>query len=70
MVDPYTATREEFTSDLIDRPIPNDATEDSRTTAQNLQDLLKKLASHPAMRPNLQQTYTMSILTGEASIVP
>ena len=56
-MDPYTATREEFTNELADRPIPANASSEWSGQANALKDLLKKLAFHEAMRPNLQQTY-------------
>nr|POE78038.1 hypothetical protein CFP56_09679 [Quercus suber] len=52
-----TATREQFTSSLVDRPLPSNAAQEWKTRAEKLQALLKKLAFHDAMSANLQQTY-------------
>lgn len=56
-VDPYTATREQFTTNLLAFPIPDDAAQLWKDQAANLKDLVSKLTYHEAMAPNLQQTY-------------
>ncbi|KAL1604755.1 hypothetical protein SLS60_004295 [Paraconiothyrium brasiliense] len=56
--DPSTSTREQFTKHLTDVPMPGSFVHDDwlkHATAHQV--LLDKLASHPAMAPNLQQTY-------------
>jgi hypothetical protein len=55
---PATSTREVFTKHLIDVPMPSSFVhEDWLKHATAHQVLLEKLAYHPAMAPNLQQTY-------------
>jgi len=56
-MDPNTATREQFTTQLISNPTPFDAAPAWTKLADNLKTLLEKLAHHSAMAPNLQQTY-------------
>lgn len=56
-LDPNTATREVFTKSLTEVPLPPDAHDLWAWYASNHQSLLKKLAEHPAMAPNLQQTF-------------
>ncbi len=56
-MDPNTCTREEFTKSLANPDLPSDAAEKWTKLAEKLRGLLKKLAYHPAMAPNLQQTY-------------
>lgn len=56
-MNPYTNTREEFTSHLLSLPIPESAAADWKDVANKLRPLLEKLAYHDAMAPNLQQTY-------------
>ncbi|MCJ1376476.1 hypothetical protein MMC20_007719 [Loxospora ochrophaea] len=58
-MNPYTATREQFTRQLTDAPLPDHDTVSPEWTrlATSLRNCLKKLAYHPAMEPNLQQTY-------------
>ena len=56
-MDPYTSTREQFTNGLLERPIPDAASQSWKNYTQNSKDLLRKLAFHDAMVPNLQQTY-------------
>lgn len=55
-MNPNTATREEFTTNLISPELPSGA-EEWTTLAQKLRKLLPKLAHHPAMAPNLHQSY-------------
>lgn len=57
IVDPYTTTREVFTNHLLDREIPADAHPTWLDIHDKLCNLYRKLAFHPAMEPNLQQTY-------------
>ncbi|KXT08685.1 hypothetical protein AC579_8664 [Pseudocercospora musae] len=57
MADPYTATREEFTNHLTAAEIPADANTTFKRYAESHQRLLTALTQHPAMAPNLQQTY-------------
>ncbi|KAJ4355448.1 uncharacterized protein N0V89_003464 [Didymosphaeria variabile] len=57
--DPSTTTRELFTKHLTDVPMPGSFVHDDwlkHATAHQV--LLEKLAYHPAMAPNLQQTYS------------
>ncbi|KAL9580030.1 MAG: hypothetical protein Q9212_004735 [Teloschistes hypoglaucus] len=56
-MDPYTNTREQFTAHLVDRPIPENASPEWKKHVERSKTLLDKLAHHPAMAPNLQQTY-------------
>ena len=56
-MDPNRNTRDEFTSALVVLPIPDFASAEWRSYVQKSQVLLDKLAHHPAMAPNLQQTY-------------
>jgi len=56
-MDPNTSTREQFTNGLLAFPIPADANSNWKKYAENLQALLRMLAFHEAMAPNLQQTY-------------
>ena len=56
-MDPYTKTREQFTNSLLDAPIPDEAADEWEEQAVGLKELLRKLAFHEAMGPNLQQTY-------------
>jgi hypothetical protein len=56
-LDPNTATREIFTKSLTEVTLPADAHDLWLWYASNHQSLLRKLAEHPAMVPNLQQTY-------------
>ncbi|KAL8822981.1 MAG: hypothetical protein Q9191_006297 [Dirinaria sp. TL-2023a] len=55
-MNPNTATREEFTTNLVSPGLPS-GDEEWTTLAQNLRKLLQKLAYHPAMAPNLHQSY-------------
>lgn len=56
-MDPYVATRQQFTDHLVNKRIPANATDEWRETTFELQSLLRKLAAHDAMRANLEQTY-------------
>lgn len=57
-MDPNTSTREEFTAGLTKIPLPPvTLAPDWKGLAEELRILLDKLAQHPAMVPNLQQTY-------------
>ncbi|KXT00600.1 hypothetical protein AC578_3171 [Pseudocercospora eumusae] len=57
MADPYTATRQDFTTHLTHTNIPPDANATFKQYAESHQTLLTALMQHPAMAPNLQQTY-------------
>ncbi|KAL8641852.1 MAG: hypothetical protein Q9228_001399 [Teloschistes exilis] len=56
-MDPYTNTRKQFTAHLVDRPIPENASPEWKKHVERSRTLLDKLVHHPAMAPNLQQTY-------------
>lgn len=57
-MDPNTATREEFTTGLTSVPLPSvTLAPEWKELVERLRTLLDKLAHHPAMAPNLQQTY-------------
>ncbi|KAL8979545.1 MAG: hypothetical protein Q9205_005143 [Flavoplaca limonia] len=56
-MDPNKNTREEFTNDIVSRPIPEFASPDWKKYVQRSQVLLDKLAHHTAMAPNLHQPY-------------
>lgn len=57
-MDPNNATREEFTTGLTSIPLPPvTLAPEWKKLAEQLRTLLDKLAYHPAMAPNLQQTY-------------
>lgn len=57
-MDPHTSTREQFTAGLTAIPLPPVAlAPEWKHLAEQLRTLLDKLAFHPAMAPNLQQTY-------------
>ncbi len=57
-MDPNTWTREEFTTGLTGVPLPPvTLAPEWKELAEQLRTLLEKLAYHPAMAPNLQQTY-------------
>ncbi|KAL8804958.1 MAG: hypothetical protein Q9182_002268 [Xanthomendoza sp. 2 TL-2023] len=56
-MDPNKNTREEFTSHLVALPIPDFAAPKWKKLVQRSKVLLDKLAHHPAMATNLQQTY-------------
>ena len=57
-MDPNTSTREEFTAGLTGIPLPPvPLAPEWKQLAEQLRILLDKLAHHPAMAPNLQQTY-------------
>ena len=56
-MNPNTQTREPFTNNIISLETPSFANPEWLETASVLRDLLQKLAHHPAMEPNLQQTF-------------
>lgn len=56
-MDPTTSTRLAFTTQLTTAPIPPSAAPAYAKLASDLKCLLDKLAYHPAMAENLQQTY-------------
>jgi hypothetical protein len=57
LLDPYKNTREEYTIRAIRTPLPSKTHPTWLETAHKLRALAEKLAYHPAMAPNLQQTY-------------
>ena len=56
-MDPYTNTREAFTNNLASMTSPPFANPEWAHTANTLRELVRKLADHPAMEPNLHQTF-------------
>ncbi|KAH7119045.1 hypothetical protein B0J11DRAFT_83523 [Dendryphion nanum] len=56
-LDPNTATRREFTANLVAAPVPDNANSKYAALATPLKELLKALADHPAMAENNEQTY-------------
>lgn len=57
MLDPNTNTRREFTDNMTNSfTIPDDAAKDWKSLAENLKELIKKLAYHDAMKPNIDQS--------------
>jgi len=56
-MDPQRNTREDFTNAITSTPIPTNASEEWKTLVEKLQLLTQKVAQHPAMAPNLKQTY-------------
>lgn len=56
-LDPNTHTREDFTLSLTQRPLPDNAKPEWKSTAEKLRNLLSKLAFHKAMESNIHQTY-------------
>lgn len=56
-MDPYTNTREQFTNGLISNPVPENAALEWKKYVERHKVLLEKLAHHPAMAPNVQQTF-------------
>jgi len=56
-LNPNTSTREEYTRGLTTVPLPPKSTPAWLSMVTRLRTLLNKLAQHPAMAPNLQQTY-------------
>ncbi|KAK3062409.1 hypothetical protein LTS18_004111 [Coniosporium uncinatum] len=57
-MDPSQSTRAEYTSRMTSIPIPDFAHKDWKNLVSKHQSLLRMLADHPAMAPNLQQTYS------------
>ncbi|KAK5699371.1 hypothetical protein LTR17_023301 [Elasticomyces elasticus] len=55
--DPYTSTRKVWTDAMLDKPISDSTHPDLRSYIETNKTLLRLLAFHSAMRPNLQQTY-------------
>lgn len=53
---PNTSTREQFTRHIVNQPVPPTWPQPLKDRAAILKSLLDKLAHHPAMTPNLQQT--------------
>lgn len=57
-MDPNTATRQEYTAGLTSVPLPPvTLAPEWKELVEQLRTLLDKLVHHPAMAPNLQQTY-------------
>jgi hypothetical protein len=59
-MDPNRATRAEFTEYICRPQLPPDAPDPTpiwKLFVSNQKDLVTALAAHPAMEPNLQQTY-------------
>ena len=56
-MDPHRSTREDFTKNAISVPLPSEASSKWSELVKKLRELLDKLAHHPAMAPNLHQTY-------------
>lgn len=56
-MDPYTSTREQFTAHLVNKPVPDNASPEWKKYVERSKVLLDKLVHHPAMAPNLHQTY-------------
>ncbi|KAF2761707.1 hypothetical protein EJ05DRAFT_535066 [Pseudovirgaria hyperparasitica] len=56
-LDPHKNTREEFTQYALSHPVPDNAHKDWLKEFNYMMALVPKLAYHPAMAPNLQQTY-------------
>lgn len=57
-VDPRTTTRTEFTRNLTETPPPEGSAPQYAHLWTSLNELLTLLAEHPAMAPNLEQTYS------------
>lgn len=58
MPNPNTATRQEFTQNLVSQQCPSNATTKYRQAFTKHQELLDLLGNHSAMVPNNQQTYS------------
>lgn len=56
-MNPYTNTREEFTTALLQRPIPDTADDKWKQLNRTLKDLAQKLLEHDAMRQNKVQPF-------------
>jgi hypothetical protein len=54
---PNTTTRENFTSNITNVPIPSDANTEWAKAVKHQQTLYRALYNHPAMEPNRQQTF-------------
>jgi len=54
---PHTTTREAYTEALVGDAVPTNASPKFAKLFNSLNDLYSKLAHHPAMAPNLQQTF-------------
>ncbi|TFK71336.1 hypothetical protein BDN72DRAFT_958135 [Pluteus cervinus] len=57
MQDPYRTTRRQFTDNLTAAPTPNNAAPAYANLHGTLKVLLDKLLNHPAMAPNVNQTF-------------
>jgi hypothetical protein len=58
MLDPNTTTRKDFSESIINTTIPTNASPKYKKLATGLQEVLRLLTFHPAMTPNLLQTYS------------
>lgn len=56
-MDPNTNTREEFTTALLEQPLPDDADDKWKQLNQTLKELALKLLEHDAMRNNKVQPF-------------
>ena len=56
-LNPYQATREEYTQKHCSVELPSDVSPEFKNLFVGNQRLIDALAHHPAMAPNLQQTY-------------
>lgn len=57
ILDPNTATRDDFSKQAMAFEIPADASQDYKKYAEPLKDLYGHLAYHKAMASNLHQTF-------------
>ncbi|KAF2815288.1 uncharacterized protein BDZ99DRAFT_516024 [Mytilinidion resinicola] len=57
-LDVQNTTRAAYTRGLTSLPLPTNAKAEWLSSVTKLRTLLTKLAEHPAMAPNLQQTYS------------
>src|SRR5438034_11275175 len=56
-MDPNTSTRQRFTDAILAQACPDNAAPAWRGLFTKLQALLRALAEHPAMQPNMQQAF-------------
>ncbi|KAK3709997.1 hypothetical protein LTR37_010616 [Vermiconidia calcicola] len=64
-MDPYKATREQFTEGLLNKPVPDNATEEWKKLAMHLKHLQGLPAYHSAMKDtgNLAQVYMVPAIS-------
>ncbi|KAK3724506.1 hypothetical protein LTR37_001130 [Vermiconidia calcicola] len=64
-MDPYKATREQFTEGLLNTPIPDNATNEWKKLVTHLKHLQRLLAYHSAMKDtgNLAQVYMVPAIS-------